>query len=656
METKSIILIVDDEEFGRKTLEVLLKDPHHILAFACNGTEALAKAINLTPDLILLDIMMPDMDGFNVCRRLRANPRLAEVPVIMVTALDDRTSRIKGIEAGADDLVSKPFDPVELRTRVRTTTRLNRYRRLLNERAKFERITELAPDGIGIIDSNNLIRLVNPALLRMLACETENALIGTNIQHIIAPDHASHITHWLATIRTEATAASRETECVRSNGEHFPVEVNAGYVNWDNCPSVQIIVRDITSRKKSEADLRESEKHLRRSRDALRALFDGLDDSLALLDSDGCLLAINQAMSQLLGKPPTSIFSQPWAMLCESTTPAFPGQSALKTLRDGRARRIREHYTDPNGQTRTFDVQTLPLIGPEHTVDQVIIHMMDVTERLHMEALVIQNEHFAARGRMAASIAHEVNTPLQSIQNCLYLAGKANAKQRDAYLNLASEELERISTIVRQLLNVHDPKDNTPASHINLNTLLERILMLTGSSLANHGIEVERTLVTNPPLFYGHADHLSQVFLNIIMNAIDAMPDGGKLHIQTSIAQNNDLDANSTSLLACDPHHLPTIKHPIYQESTVGTALGADESPSFLIQITDTGYGINPDVQAHMFEPFFTTKPQGTGVGLSISQRIITNHNGHIKVQSIPGSGTTFTIALPLRTTSEGKA
>lgn len=656
MDHKSIILIVDDEAFGRKTLEVLLNDPDNILAFACNGAEALAQAISLTPDLILLDVVMPDMDGFDVCRRLRADPRLAEVPVIMVTALDDRTSRIKGIEAGADDLVSKPYDSVELRTRVRTITRLNRYRRLLNERAKFERITELAPDGIGIIDSTNMIRLVNPALLRMLASDTADALIGTDIQHIIAPDHAPHITHWLATIRTESTAASCETICVRSNGEHFPVEVNAGYVNWDNHPAVQIIVRDITSRKKAEAALRESEKHLRRSRDALRALFDGLDDSLALLDSDGCLLAINQAMSQILGQPPTSIVSQPWATLCQSTTPAFPGQSALKTLRDGRARRLREHYTSSNGQTRTFDVQTLPLIGPEHTVDQVIIHVIDVTERLQMEALVIQNEHFAARGRMAASIAHEVNTPLQSIQNCLYLAGKAHAKQRDAYLNLASEELERISTIVRQLLNVHDPKDDSPASRINLNTLLERILMLTGGSLANHGIEVQQTLVANPPLFYGHADHLSQVFLNIIMNAIDAMPDGGTLSIQTSIAHNNDSKSNNTGTQRDKTYQSQTIGHPIYQESTAGSLLVTHEGPSFIIHISDTGSGINPDVQAHMFEPFFTTKPQGTGVGLSISQRIIANHNGHIKVQSTRGIGTTFTIALPLRTTSEGMA
>jgi DNA-binding response OmpR family regulator len=121
MRHSSTILIVDDESAGRDTLEALLMVQGYNLAFA--------KAAELTPDLILLDVMMPGMDGFEVCRRLRTDPLLTEVPVIMVTALDDRDSRLRGIEAGADDFVTKPFDRAELRARVRTITRLNRYRR-----------------------------------------------------------------------------------------------------------------------------------------------------------------------------------------------------------------------------------------------------------------------------------------------------------------------------------------------------------------------------------------------------------------------------------------------------------------------------------------------------------------------------------------------
>jgi diguanylate cyclase (GGDEF)-like protein len=131
MSDKSIILVVDDEIVSRYTVEALLSSEGYNLEFAESGEEALAKATQLVPDLMLLDVMMPDMDGFEVCTRLRANPRLAELPVVMVTALDDRESRLRGLEVGADDFMSKPFDRAELRARIRTITRLNRYRRLV---------------------------------------------------------------------------------------------------------------------------------------------------------------------------------------------------------------------------------------------------------------------------------------------------------------------------------------------------------------------------------------------------------------------------------------------------------------------------------------------------------------------------------------------
>jgi response regulator RpfG family c-di-GMP phosphodiesterase len=132
------ILIVDDEPGGRDALESLLLNQGYQLALASNGIETLSIARTINPDLILLDIMMPGMDGFEVCRQLRADPRIAEVPVIMVTALDDRDSRLQGIEVGADDFVTKPIDRGELRTRVRSILRLNRYRSLQDERVKLE--------------------------------------------------------------------------------------------------------------------------------------------------------------------------------------------------------------------------------------------------------------------------------------------------------------------------------------------------------------------------------------------------------------------------------------------------------------------------------------------------------------------------------------
>lgn len=138
----SIVLIVDDDETARETLVAMLEGEGYELPLAKDGIAALRRLEKLRPDLILLDIMMPGMDGFEVCRRIRATPALAEVPIIVLTALDDQDSLLKAIEAGADDFLSKPADRRELRARVRTITRLNRYRTLLEQRENIRHMAE----------------------------------------------------------------------------------------------------------------------------------------------------------------------------------------------------------------------------------------------------------------------------------------------------------------------------------------------------------------------------------------------------------------------------------------------------------------------------------------------------------------------------------
>lgn len=161
MPVPSTILIVDDEPRGRETLEALLLPLGHRLEFAGSGAQTLEQAAACQPDLVLLDVMMPDMDGYEVCRRLRADPLLAEVPIILVTALDDRDSRLTGIEAGADDFITKPYDRMELRARVKTVLRLNRYRRITIERRRASQIAEQSADGFVVVDSTGILRYAN---------------------------------------------------------------------------------------------------------------------------------------------------------------------------------------------------------------------------------------------------------------------------------------------------------------------------------------------------------------------------------------------------------------------------------------------------------------------------------------------------------------
>lgn len=194
---RSTVLIVDDDPIGLQILETLLQSQNVTLVKASDGAEALAQAMAVQPDLILLDVIMPRMDGFEVCRRLRQTPDLAEVPIILLTALDDRDSRLRGIQAGADDFIAKPYDRLELGTRVQTIVRLNRYRRLVAERTRFAQVVEEAADGYVLLNSQAAIQYANLSARLLLGLGADSAefppddfLTLAQQHYICRPDHA----------------------------------------------------------------------------------------------------------------------------------------------------------------------------------------------------------------------------------------------------------------------------------------------------------------------------------------------------------------------------------------------------------------------------------------------------------------------------------
>ena len=140
MSNKSRILIIDDESIARITIDALLSSENYEMYFAENGEDGITIASQILPDIILLDVMMPGMNGFETCRKIRSMPNLAEVPILLVTALDDRESRMAGLQAGADDFITKPYDIFELQVRIQNMTRLNRYRLLIEQRHEMEKL------------------------------------------------------------------------------------------------------------------------------------------------------------------------------------------------------------------------------------------------------------------------------------------------------------------------------------------------------------------------------------------------------------------------------------------------------------------------------------------------------------------------------------
>jgi two-component system NtrC family sensor kinase len=221
---------------------------------------------------------------------------------------------------------------------------------------------------------------------------------------------------------------------------------------------------------------------------------------------------------------------------------------------------------------------------------------------------LIQAEKLAALGRMAASIAHEVNNPLQAIQNCLHLViNRPLTEDKQAYyLQMAQEEVQRLITIVTRTLDFYRPSKGRVAP-IQVNRIVESVLALAGKRLEQGKVRVSRHLAELPEI-PAVPDQVTQVFLNLVINAVEAMPGGGTLRI--------------------------------------GTAL--DREGYVRVSFTDSGEGLKQEDVDKLFEPFFTTKASGTGLGLAVSHNIVERHGGHILVDSAPGQGATFTVVLPI--------
>jgi two-component system NtrC family sensor kinase len=246
------------------------------------------------------------------------------------------------------------------------------------------------------------------------------------------------------------------------------------------------------------------------------------------------------------------------------------------------------------------------------TLSRQLAHLEEqqrtLTERLtSVEAAMLQAARLAAVGQLAASIAHEINNPLYAARNCLYLLeDDLPAELRESeYLTIARDQLARIAGIIERMRDFYRPArgDLAPA---NLNELLEGTLALAGLNTRHAAIKVIFTPDPDLSDVLGNADQLRQVFLNLILNAIDAMPDGGALTVRTIAG--------------------PTVA---------------------VVEVQDTGIGIPEDIRARLFEPFFTNKPHGTGLGLSISAHIVTQHGGQIEVESVEKQGSIFRVVLP---------
>jgi signal transduction histidine kinase len=206
--------------------------------------------------VVLLDVMMPGMDGFEVCRRLRADPLLSPIPIVMLTALDDRASRLLGLETGADDFLSKPYDSLELRARVRTIVRLNRFRQLFEQRARFEAAITHSPDGAVLAERDGTVLEANPAFARLL---DPTRPVPDNFFACLPPEPARHARTWIDR-EPGGSMPALETPLVGAGPAVQTVEITHALLPLEGRTVVLYTLRDVTERKTLERQLLRSQR------------------------------------------------------------------------------------------------------------------------------------------------------------------------------------------------------------------------------------------------------------------------------------------------------------------------------------------------------------------------------------------------------------
>ncbi len=522
------ILVVDDESGITRLCERLLVRAGYEVTTYTDPAAAMMFVEKNKIDLMLVDIRMPEISGFDLIAHLKIYQ--PDTAVLVMTGFGTVDTAIQALREGVDGLLLKPFDSSsELILTVKQALDDNQKKR---DSARIQ-------------------------ALRPLFDVTETFLAETQ------PDRLVEIVE--------------NTVC-----EHLYSE-NAGYYQYSETDNSMTLKagRGIT----------------------LPADFSGLDKGLiGRCDALGTPLRVD-----VVGADETGFQS---ILLSLKLSSAFV--APIKRLK---ARGVL--YTGRKAQEAAFrevDWEMFLLIARQAAVAmenaKLYEELREYVRRMEeSQQALIRAEKMAAAGRLTASIAHEINNPLQSVQNCMHLATRSelSLKKRREYIDLANHELDRLMKTVQRMLDFYRPGSVEP-QRVNLATLLRRVIKLLSSQLQKRNIQVTTRFSSTVPTILAVSSQLEQVFINLILNAYDAMPEGGELHISA---------------------------HP--------------SGDMVEVLVRDTGPGVPEENRSRIFEPFISTKKGGTGLGLTVSYGIIAAHGGSLDLVADPGPGACFKVSLPIK-------
>lgn len=622
------VLVVDDELGPRESLRMLLK-PLYTVETAESGRVALEQLPQVRPDLVILDIKMPDMDGLEVLRRIKAAD--PSIEVVMITAYASLETVKLALSRGAFEYLIKPFtrqdiEDVLRRALLRRQSDLGargQIAALVEEMRSLATKTRELEEAARREAAEQSLRVTQLSILREIARTITGNLDLKEVTRTVAHQVRTELGYDHVTITVDGQPLSETTTPTLVVCAIRDAEGLLGHLVVDNRPSGRPI--DPLERHLLELLAEYLAVAVRNSRlygevaDTKRSLEQvvaSAGEGIIAVGADQTVQGWNPAAEQIFGIAAPAVIGRPVETLLPGAEFA-EARARLASGEDTVSFETRLPAPEP-GRPRTLAVTLSALRGPQDASRGLIAIVRDITVQREVESQLHQSEKLTALGQLAGGIAHDFNNLLQAILGYSQLMkqnmddGELTRRSVRIIENAAldgSETVRRIQQFARLR-----PEEQFVA--VDLNQIVRDAVAMTRPRWAEKMTHERRHLdlrveAGSLPAVSGRPAALTEMMTNLILNAIDAMPDGGTLSIRTR----NDQDRQ------------------------------------VVLTVADTGTGMPESVRRRIFEPFFSTKGErGSGLGLAMTYSIVKRHGGDIQVESEAGLGTTFTIALPAAT------